>query len=254
METTQKTTSTERSKRYEELRVVSIVATLQRLHKRIEERFPMSSLKQVCKELLTIGEATQAQIEKIRRPNWLLRILGGIAGAGMLYLVYIVFRAALNTQWQIPNGIAPEWIEALEAATNEIILLSLALYFLFSLETRYKRRLALKALHRLRSIAHVVDMHQLTKDPAYIIGNAIPTASSPDREMTAFELVRYLNYSAEMLSLSSKLAALYPQYINDPVVLDAVNDIESLTDGLAVKIWQKIMILDIATPDALEEE
>ncbi len=38
--------------------------------------------------------------------------------------------------------------------------------------------------------------------------------------------------------------ALYVQDSQDPVVLDAVNDVETLTTGLSSKIWQKIMILD----------
>ena len=52
-----------------------------------------------------------------------------------------------------------------------------------------------------------------------------------------------------MLSLTSKLAAMHVQYFDDPVVLDAVNDIESLTQGLSNKVWQKIMILDLAGPE-----
>jgi hypothetical protein len=32
--------------------------------------------------------------------------------------------------------------------------------------------------------------------------------------------------------------------VNDPVVLDAVNDIEVLASNLSNKIWQKIVILD----------
>jgi hypothetical protein len=47
-----------------------------------------------------------------------------------------------------------------------------------------------------------------------------------------------------MLSITSKLAALYVQYLNDAVVLSAVNDIQSLAVGLSGKIWQKIVILD----------
>ena len=47
-----------------------------------------------------------------------------------------------------------------------------------------------------------------------------------------------------MLSLTSKLAAVYAQNLPDPVVIDAVNEIESLTTNLSQKIWQKITILD----------
>jgi hypothetical protein len=46
-----------------------------------------------------------------------------------------------------------------------------------------------------------------------------------------------------MLSLVGKVAALYVQDLDDPVVLGAVNDVENLTTGLSRKIWQKIMII-----------
>ena len=62
--------------------------------------------------------------------------------------------------------------------------------------------------------------------------------------MNPFELTRYLDYCTEMLSLISKAAALHVQGFEDPVTLDAVEQIEDLTNGLSRKIWQKIMILD----------
>lgn len=101
-------------------------------------------------------------------------------------------------------------------------------------------------LHRLRSIAHVVDMHQLTKDPEHALRPVATTASSPVRTLTRPQLARYLDYCSELLALTSKLAALHAQHLHDPVVLDAVNDIETLTSDLSRKIWQKITILDMA--------
>jgi hypothetical protein len=70
------------------------------------------------------------------------------------------------------------------------------------------------------------------------------TASSPKREMTRFSLARYLDYCSEMLSIISKVAALYIQDFDDAVGLSTVNDIQSLATGLSAKIWQKIVILD----------
>ena len=76
------------------------------------------------------------------------------------------------------------------------------------------------------------------------ITRATTTASSPPRTMTRLELARYLDYCSELLAITSKLAALHLQSMNDPVVLDSVNGIQGLTVGLSGKIWQKIMILD----------
>ena len=116
--------------------------------------------------------------------------------------------------------------------------------FAVTAENPLKRRLALGALHDFRSIVHVIDMHQLTKDPSAMGGSR--TSSSPQRPLSPFEIVRYLDYCAEMLSLASKVAALYAQNLRDPVVVDAVGDIERLTTNLSQKIWQKISIIEAA--------
>ena len=62
--------------------------------------------------------------------------------------------------------------------------------------------------------------------------------------MTQAELGRYLDYCSEMLSLTSKVAALFVQGSNDPHVLAAVDEVSGLTNGLSSKIWQKLTILD----------
>jgi hypothetical protein len=92
-------------------------------------------------------------------------------------------------------------------------------------------------------------MHQLTKDPEQLLSQPPATASSPVRTMTRVELGRYLDYCSEMLSVTSKIAALFVERFNDPVTLSAVNEIESLTAGLSRKIWQKISML-LNTADA----
>ena len=46
-----------------------------------------------------------------------------------------------------------------------------------------------------------------------------------------------------MLSLIGKIAAVYAQEMNNPILLEAVDGIEALTSGTSNKIWQKIMII-----------
>ena len=93
-------------------------------------------------------------------------------------------------------------------------------------------------------MAHIVDMHQLTKDPDRLLEGRVDTVSSPSRTYTPMELGRYLDYCSEMLSLTSKIAALYAERFDDAVVLQAVDEVETITTNLSAKIWQKIMILD----------
>jgi hypothetical protein len=136
----------------------------------------------------------------------------------------------------------------LEAAINDFVFLGVGIFFLVTIEGRLKRRKALHSLHQLRSIVHIVDMHQLTKDPERLMSPREDTPSSPERTMTAQELGRYLDYCSELLALSSKIAALFVEQFNDPVVLSTVNEVETLVTGLSGKIWQKITLLERVMP------
>lgn len=233
--------------RYSELKCNLILKTLDTLEQRIVERFPGSGLSQVCAELRQVGSGVEQLTGRLSRPFWGVRVAVMILSLlAALTILFIGTKISFRISTQV-DGIS-DLLQGIEAGINEIVFLGIALYFLSTIEGRLKRYVALGALHRLRSIAHVVDMHQLTKDPAYLLTPINETEHSPKRTMTPYELTRYLDYCSEMLSLTSKLAALHAQYLNDPVVLEAVNDVEQLAHGLAGKIWQKIMILDIAIP------
>ncbi len=133
--------------------------------------------------------------------------------------------------------------QGLDSVVNLLLLAFGAIWFVLTLEERLKRRRVRARLYELRAFAHVVDMHQLTKDPTVILSASEPTTSSPQRRMSKFELSRYLDYCAEMLALIAKLAALYAGRSRDGQVIAAVGEVEELTSDLGRKIWQKIMIL-----------
>ena len=219
-----------------------IIETSRVLGSRIAERFFGSSLSKVSTELH--AEAGVAAVTS----RWLSQPLVWVRGMvvasifGMLAVVGATF-FMLNGKVELSSSVA-DFIQGINAANNEIILVGAAIYFLGGYESRIKRKRALKAIHVLRSIAHIIDMHQLTKDPERLSGSGPDTPSSPQRKMTPFELTRYLVYCSEMLALLSKIGALYVQNFSDPVTLAAVDEVQDLTTGLSQKIWQKIMILD----------
>ncbi|GAN00454.1 hypothetical protein U91I_04120 [alpha proteobacterium U9-1i] len=229
---------------YQSLDPARIIETLARLRDRIDARFADAGLARVCRELLDVAHQTSRQTASLQKPNWPLRT-GVLLVIAFGALAQIAAARFLHLE-RVETGI--DLLQSLEAAVNLLILFGGAAWFLLTLEERLKRRRALEALHQLRSLAHVVDMHQLTKDPTILLSPPNTTAASPERTMSKFELTRYLDYCAEMQALIGKLAALYAEGMRDPVVIEAVNDIENLATNLGRKIWQKIMILS-----ALEE-
>ena len=224
---------------YRSLDSEKIVHTIETLSRRIDERFPDSGLGNVCRELLTIAGESQERSAWFAKTQWPLRIITWV-----LLIIMAGGLAVILTHAAWPSGgfELVGLVQGLEAALNITILLGAAALFLATVEVRIKRKRALKAIHELRALAHVIDMHQLTKDPERL--RTRDTVSSPKRTMSGSELIRYLDYCSEMLSLIGKIAALYVQTFDDPVALGAVNEVEELTNGLSRKIWQKIMILN----------
>lgn len=226
---------------YRNLDSEKILGTIETLSRRIDERFPASSLGKVCQELLKIAGESQRRSAWIGKPQRSLRL---ITGTLVLIIVSGLFFVLANASWPRNGFDLVVLVQVSEAGLNVFLLLSAAILFLFTAETRVKRRRALKAIHELRALAHVIDMHQLTKDPERLLARRMKTPSSPKQNLSPAELGRYLDYCSEMLSLIGKLAALYVQKFDDPVALAAVNEVEDLTTGLSRKIWQKIMIIN----------
>jgi uncharacterized protein involved in response to NO len=216
--------------------------TFDRLAARVAERFPDSNLLNVSRELTKVARATAERAKQTTRPYY---ALWAMSGAIVLIVLATAAYIASLLDWHSLEG-KPNvynFMQGIDAFVNLLILIAGGVWFFLTLENRLKRRQVQRALFELRSYAHVIDMHQLTKDPTVILSPGPTTSSSPKRAMTRFELTRYLEYCAEMLSLIAKLAALYAGATTDSDVLAAVNEVEQLTNNLGRKIWQKIMIL-----------
>lgn len=230
--------------RYRSLNAERVVETIATLKQRIEERFPESGLAQVAAELHAVGREHAGRAEKMRRADPLLRALMLLviaAGAAIGWWVWSTVPTG-RVEWRAERG--TELLEAIDAGLGIVLFVLAAVTLLFSLEIRVKRRRALRAIHELRSLAHIVDMHQLAKDPERICNSLPDTPSSPKRTLSPFLLGRYLDYCSELLALIAKIGALYAQGFDDAEAVGAVDDIEDLTSGLSRKIWQKIMVLD----------
>ena len=222
------------------LRPGPVVETIERLVARIFERFGDCGLYRVCAQLHAIAKVDTRRAVSIGRSYmWLRALVFGLLAAGIAVLGWMLTlidftKTAADNVYSVAQGI--------EAAANLTVLTGAAMFSLLKLEERLKRRRALAALHELRSIVHVIDMHQLTKDPSKFIVRA-NTPSSPPLLLNEFQMTRYLDYCSEMLSLTSKVAVLFGQSLEDQAVAEVVSDIERVSAGLSQKIWQKIMIL-----------
>jgi hypothetical protein len=214
------------------------IETIERLSLRISDRFPDSSLHRVCINLKKTAEEAEVHIIAINKPYYLFRTIFIIL---CLLTVLLLYSGLLHLHLNFAIKDISDLTQSAEATLNGIALLGAAFFFLYKLEDYFKRKIILKVFHELRTIAHVIDMHQLTKDPKAI--NIDSTTNSPIRKLSPFELYRYLDYCSEMLSLTSKVAVFYANENRDQAIVTSINEIEILTSTLSRKIWQKISLI-----------
>ncbi len=230
---------------YRTLDPLLIIDTAERLEQRVRDRFPGAGLHKVSVELVSLARDLAVSAKALAEPIWWLRaVIGAIFLVGAAMFLFVGTILPLD---RFSGGEdVLESVQGIEASLNTVILAVLGVLALVRVEDWMKRKRVFTQLHGLRSLIHVIDMHQLTKDPAALSEHFKPTQHSPVRLIDRQGLTRYLDYCSEMLSITGKLAALFAQSVNDEVVIEAVNDIEDLGSNLSRKIWQKITMIENA--------
>ena len=80
-----------------------------------------------------------------------------------------------------------DFVQMIDSALNSLVLLGAGILFRITLENRRKRGRVIRAVNRLRCIAHILDMHQLTKDPDSMADALVATAHSPRSTLNWYE-------------------------------------------------------------------
>ena len=220
-----------------------VLRTVETLHGRIAARFPDRGLVKVAEELSGLIRESAGVGDRLRR-----RLLWTRAASRVLILAVLVLTLAAIV-WGLATALGDktltgaQWLPLMESTVNDLVFGAVAIFFLYTIPERLLRSRALKLLHRLRSLAHIIDMHQLAKDPERLRTGFTPTSASVRLTLDADELIHYLEYCSELLSLVGKTAALCAEDSQDNVVLDTVSTVEGLTVDLSRKIWQKIQVV-----------
>jgi len=226
---------------YERLEADAVLATARRLQGRIDARFPGRNLSRVAAQLVTV--ASEVEQAAARTPPIRVLRIAGLILIATLVVLSVASVVAVAAELLTGAGSTLAWLSAVETIVNDIVYVGIAVVFLWLLPAHVERRRILGELHRLRSLAHVIDMHQLTKDPERFAEAYQPTPRSVQVGLSPIDMAAYLDYCSELLSLVAKTAAVYAERTTDPAVLATISDIENLTSGMARKIWQKLSLL-----------
>jgi hypothetical protein len=218
-------------------------ATVDQLERRIAARFGERGLTKAARDLSALVDTVQQQAGasqlRLHRTTILARAVS------VTIVVATVVALVITRHEAVTQGLDHgfDWLPLIESTISDVVFASIAVLFLWAFPERFERKTLLRLLHRLRSLAHVIDMHQLSKDPEQVSPTYTRTPQSVSHGLNADQLHHYLDYCSEMLSLTAKTAALCAENSSDEVVLNTVSTLETLTTELSNKIWQKISLL-----------
>jgi hypothetical protein len=222
-----------------------IARAIEALQQRIQARFEAAGLAAVCADLAQTARATGDRVEELGRPILSIRIATGAMLLVLVALAAVLFGKLAGLSNTLSHSDVFSMTQGLDSGVNLMILAFGGLWFLWGMENRIKRRGALRWLYELRAIAHVIDMHQLTKYPSSEMRLGA-TPVSPEHQLSDPQLARYFDYCIEMLAMTAKLAAEYAGVFEDAEVISAIGDVEDLTSDLSRRIWQKLLIISVS--------
>lgn len=230
-------------KGYRALDPGKLKGSIEKIANQVRIVFPDSGLSGLAGDMTLVTNETIELADEIRKPMWWVR--GVAAVLILLALIWPLLLAPFLDFKETFTSLA-EFLEATDAGLHMILVIGAGVIFLVSWEDRIKRNKALDSLSTLRSIAHIIDMHQINKDPGFepIEDEDSRLVDDGKTVKNDSELAIYLDFCSDMLSVIGKLGAYHLQYYQDRVVLEAVNEIESLSNGLSRKLWQKIMVIN----------
>ena len=124
-----------------------------------------------------MSEGSEQRAALLRQSNW--RIRAAVIAGVLVILIAAVSTVLLSIRPLTVASSVSDFFQGLDAAINDVVFLGLGVFFLVTLESRLKRRVALRGLDELRSVAHIIDMHQLTKDPEHVSAPSRPLRHLP---------------------------------------------------------------------------
>ena len=216
------------------LNPVTIVNTADNLKKEIADRLPGSALAKLAEELENLARQSEDRIESFKRPVYKIRIFSFLT-IFMAIAILTWSITSLPASWRFET--VAELFEAIDTGFNLIVLLTGALWFLYSLEATLKRKQALESIKSLRQFIHTIDITQLYYTPdiykpdSHLSDSAVKLDNS------------YLLLCAQMLGIIGNLSALYTQADSSDSVWRASSEAEILANAIATKLVTKTEVI-----------
>ncbi len=235
-------------RRLKRLQGRSLAHAAQDLAQRMTAEFPARGLTEEARELAKDAEIFVQEAESLGRRGTSFHAIRVIAIAGFVFWLGATSLVLLRI-WTVLERTSEsadllQFMQGIDAGIHIAVSAAIAIYFLATLEQRRRRRIAFTGLNALLNFAHVIDSHQIDKDPTAFVSDLPHVRVSPKPQLEPAQLLRYLDYCSEMLSLVRRLGALYGQESGDVIITESVDNISDLTSSLSNKIWQKMNILN----------
>src|SRR5690349_6553597 len=103
---------------FRQLDATSITRTLEETCERIRERFPESNLLRLAEQLQAVSLEAAETEQYLQRPNWPLRIGGGIAIVVLLALLVVVAAITVDTPAEMTLS---DLLQSIEAGINDVV-------------------------------------------------------------------------------------------------------------------------------------
>jgi len=207
-----------------------IIEAAENLARRVNDRFPESHLASLAVKLAEIARVTNERARQAARPIYSIR-LACLAAVCVCLLGLFNLTRHVHPRWEFST--IGELFEAADAGFNLVVVVTGAIWFLITFETRVKRKKALAFIGELCEFIHVIDLTQLYFTPEIYKADT-EASQAPSR----FDYT-YLLFCTQMLAVIRNLALIYTRDVSSDSIWRAAIDVEMLAVAVEAKLFSK---------------
>ena len=209
------------------------------LQNQIDLQFPDRGLSSTVQDLGNEAKAASDLSNKVGGSHtkaWFLNITVPI-------LAFIITLSAALYYLNVEDKEAFNGFDDIDGLIN-LIFLSVVIGVLIRQTVKLLRRTsAMKQLHRVRTLIHILDMKQQNK-------KSYGTSFTNQKALSTRDNILYLDDCSQAVVLAGKVAALLIEDYDDSLVIATVSEIDALCNGITNRIWLKIQVFQLTLPKA----
>jgi hypothetical protein len=222
-----------------------IYKNISALEQRVLARFEGRNIAKRAKKLTELSAKAVVRSQQLAKPNYFLRLISILSLTLFIAAIAALLLEASSAINFASNVDLSELLQGAQAGIELVVFLGIVVLFIWSIETRIRRKALLTEIEYLQNFLHLINVGQLDKEPVRLDKGFKKEKNSPDISLDYFSMERYLSHSQKLAHYAAEVGRVYANTLVDAEVDNAAEELRRFAFDIARTCLEKMNILTL---------